>query len=361
MGQPPAEPVAPAAPPASPAAQPAAAQPASVRPSTPQPVQPTARRPGAAAPGVAAGVAAASAPPPAPPEQPPSVQPAAVRPAAAAPRPAQRPAQAAETPPPRPGDLICGDCGIGNDPVRKFCRRCGTSLAKAVVHVEKVPWWRRIIPKRDKKPLAAGERPKSMAPGGAVGGARRSYRRVMGIVFQVLVIAAVVGMVVGYAVVPPWQGAVNDAIGSIRRAIRPDLIEVHPADRATGPAIKGHPAQSAFDLNTETYYAEDLVAGLKPALYVPFSPGTVIDKILVTSGAGKEYRDYARPRILRVEVTAADGSVTTKDLELADTKDLQVFDIAAHDVASVGIAVVDVYTAAKSAVAITEIEFQAFK
>ena len=31
------------------------------------------------------------------------------------------------------GDLICGQCGEGNEPVRKFCRRCGNSLATAEV------------------------------------------------------------------------------------------------------------------------------------------------------------------------------------------------------------------------------------
>ena len=289
------------------------------------------------------------------------MQPAAVRPAAPAARPTPRPTPAAETPPPRPGDLVCGSCGIGNDPARKFCRRCGTSLAEAAVHVEKVPWWRRFIPKREKKVLAAGERPKSMAPGGAVGGVRHSYRRVVSVVFQVLLIAALVGVVVGYAVVPPWQGAVNDLIGSLGRILQPKLVEIHPSGEATGPAINGHRVQAAFDLNTETFYAEDLVPGAQPTLSVPFKPGTSFDKVLVRSGAGKEYRDYARPRILRLEIIAADKSATTKDLVLEDTGELQVFDVTGRDVTLVRLAVVEVHPAAKKAVAITEIEFQAFK
>jgi hypothetical protein len=31
----------------------------------------------------------------------------------------------------QPGDLICANCGEPNDPSRKFCRRCGSSLATA--------------------------------------------------------------------------------------------------------------------------------------------------------------------------------------------------------------------------------------
>jgi hypothetical protein len=32
---------------------------------------------------------------------------------------------------PGAGDLVCGECGETNPPARKFCRRCGTSLASA--------------------------------------------------------------------------------------------------------------------------------------------------------------------------------------------------------------------------------------
>ena len=271
--------------------------------------------------------------------------------------------QAAETPPPRPGDLICGNCGIGNDPARKFCRRCGTSLAEAVVHVQKVPWWRRILPRREKKPLAAGERPKSMTPGGAVGGARRSYRRAMGIVFQVLLLAAVVGMVVGYAVVPPWQGAVNDVIGSLRRMVAPELVAVNTAGKAVGGDVPGHPAQMAVDGFNTTYWAEDLVEGKKPSFRASFSPPTPIDKVLVTSGASDDFQAYARPRVLRVELLDPDDKVVASvTLELKDVKEFQVFDVKAQDVATVRFTVLDVYKSIKrSQVAITEIEFRAAK
>ena len=297
MGQPPAEPLAPAAPPASPAAQPSAAQPASVRPSTPQPVQRTARQPGATAPAAAAASRQ---------HRPRRLRRRSSRPRSSRQR-CDRPPRHLVLPnalrrPPRrlrPGRATwsAADCGIGNDPVRKFCRRCGTSLAEAVVHVEKVPWWRRIIPKREKKPLAAGERPRSMAPGGAVGGARRSYRRVMGIVFQVLVIAAVVGMVVGYAVVPPWQGAVNDVIGSIRGIVAPSWSRsTRPARRADRPS-RGTPPSAAFDGRTTPTGPDDLVDRDEACHLGGLQPGTpLIDKILVTSGAGNDFgttRDHA--------------------------------------------------------------------
>ena len=42
-----------------------------------------------------------------------------------------------------PGDLICGQCGEGNDPVRHFCRRCGNSLDEAIA--VRLPWYRRFF------------------------------------------------------------------------------------------------------------------------------------------------------------------------------------------------------------------------
>ena len=78
------------------------------------------------------------------------------QPAAPAPKARRRPVAPPESF--DPGDLICGKCGIGNKPTRNYCRRCGTSLAEA--DVARVPWWRRLWPKRTKQVKAAGSRPK---------------------------------------------------------------------------------------------------------------------------------------------------------------------------------------------------------
>jgi hypothetical protein len=65
---------------------------------------------------------------------------------------------------PQKGDLICGECGEANVPGRKFCSRCGTSLAAAVV--VKIPWWKRMF-RRKPKSAMAGERPWDDKSGGA--------------------------------------------------------------------------------------------------------------------------------------------------------------------------------------------------
>jgi len=59
----------------------------------------------------------------------------------------RRPAAAPEEPPPAPDDVICPNCGAGNRPQRRFCRRCATPLTEAVA------------PAASSQP-AAGARPK---------------------------------------------------------------------------------------------------------------------------------------------------------------------------------------------------------
>ena len=107
--------------------------------------------PAAPAPPVAAPVLASVAAPAAPPsppavsvvqaDEPMSRRPTSVAPTVARPRPAAR---AMEAPTRRhPGDLICGQCGEGNDPTRHFCRRCGNSLDEAIA--VRLPWYRRFF------------------------------------------------------------------------------------------------------------------------------------------------------------------------------------------------------------------------
>src|SRR5699024_1222381 len=91
---------------------------------------------------------------------PPAV-PAPVKPQAPKPRRHVEPART-EEPPPAPGELICGACGAGNAPHRKFCRRCGATLEDAPVQ-GKAGWWQRRRQRRAARRAgpAAGTRPKT--------------------------------------------------------------------------------------------------------------------------------------------------------------------------------------------------------
>jgi hypothetical protein len=305
------------------------------------------------------GASPASAPVAAEPAQPAARQPTAVQPGLPVARPVPK-VVPAETPPPNPGDLICGNCGIGNDPARKFCRRCGTSLAEAVVATVRIPWWRRIFRRRAKKPLAAGERPKSMR---ADGSTERRLRpgRLLSLAFQIGFMIVVVGAVVGYAVSPAIRDGVSGVFTSIRKIVAPQLVVVNTASKATGPAITGHAAQAAFDGNTLSYWAATFDAAKPPAITAGFSPPADVDKVLLRSGAAGAFQDQPRPKAMKVEFRGADGSVVaSKTIDLQDSPDLQVFDISAAKAASVRFTVTDVYISPKGkAVSITEIEFNA--
>jgi hypothetical protein len=186
-----------------------------------------------------------------------------------------------------------------------------------------------------------------------------SVGRLLRMLAQVLVVALVVGAVVGYAVVPGWRDGVNSTISSIRQKVAPNLVPVRTAGQATGPAAKGHPAQSAFDGFNNTYWAAPTTGGASTAISAAFSPATDISKILVTSGAVPDFQGSPRPHNISVELRNAAGVVVAaKDLELKDTKDLQTFDVAATGVTTFQLTVKSVYASSGGTnVAITEVEF----
>jgi hypothetical protein len=289
-----------------------------------------------------------------------SRQPTAVRPGPERARQAARQAQA-ETPPPNPGDLVCGNCAIGNEPTRRFCRRCGQSLAEAVVAVaRKLPWYRRIF-RRRRRVAAAGDRPKSMRTDGRGGRSGPSVGRLVRLVVQVLVVAALVGAVVGFAVVPSWRDGVNSIVSSIKKVVAPTLVSVRTAGKATGPAVKGHPAQDAFDGFSNKYWAAPAADGATPTISAGFSPATDVAKILVTPGAVPDFQGSPRPRTVSVEFLDATGAVVAaKDLELKDAKDPQSFDVSAKGATTFRLTVKSVYASSGGTnVAITEVEFLA--
>jgi TIR domain len=98
---------------------------------------------------------------------------------------------------PQPGDLICGECGEANSPSRKFCGRCGASLASASTFPP--TWWRRIVPRRRRKALVAGERPwnKDVPSPGEKDKPRWfvAIRWVVGLAIALLVLIALVALI----------------------------------------------------------------------------------------------------------------------------------------------------------------------
>lgn len=320
-----------------------------------------------------------------PPTSPPPVRPAAPpsgRPEGAGPAPrqpeARKPAEPVVRPtvtraPPtrqlRPGDLICGQCGEGNDPQRKFCRRCGASLVEA--EVVPVPWWRRLLQRR-RRPVAAGERP--MRRGGVVAGrrVRRGMLARLRSLLALLLAVATVLAVVGY--VGPWRSTVNDRLAdayrAVRRAVAPTYHPVRPTEALATSAAPGHPPTAAIDQAVNTYWAADTAAerranpdvgdeGEGAQLIVRFAEPVDIDQIGFTLGASEKPEDFlTQPRPRTVHLTFEPSKVG-KDLNLKDTQKFQKAKVSARGVTQVSIQIVSVYGAVEGGKnpSIAEVEF----
>jgi hypothetical protein len=260
------------------------------------------------------------------------------------PRTAPRPY---ETPTRRqPGDLICGQCGEGNDPIRHFCRRCGNSLDEAVA--VKIPWYRRLFRKRV---LSAGERHRGA---GAPGVGSLVFRLI-----RAALLAAVVLGILAYALLPPFRAGVNEKAMSvytpIRKAVAPRYDPVHAyTATATSSIPGGHGAEKAIDGIKNTYWAGDLARDPKPVITLTFAQPVDLAQILITSGAPDDFQSQARPHELHI--VFSDGS--SKDIALVDQAKPQQFAIDAKQVSKVEIHINSIYPSLQGkAVAIQEIEF----
>lgn len=288
----PAAPAAATTPPtsaAAPQAQPTPAQPASVRP---QATQPAAVRPQAG--------------------QPASRQPAAVKPGVQQKR-RVAPPKPPDEPEYKPGDLVCGNCGTGNDPARRFCRRCGTTLVDAIV-ATKPPWYRRIFRRRDRA-LKAGERPKDMGVTERRG--RFSWVRGLLRVKRLFAMLVVLGAAVGigaYSFLPDVRGQVNAGIEEVRRMLMPQMVLIAPVTW-DADSVEGQPDDFAFDAGRNTYWAFDRADG-EPVLTVDFDEKFDLGVVILTSGPKDIRTRFDRPKT--VELTFPDSSARPIILQLDD-------------------------------------------
>jgi hypothetical protein len=271
----------------------------------------------------------------------------------------------------QPGDRICGACGEPNDPSRKFCRRCGTSLTEArVVAAAKLPWYRRIFGGGEKPPkqYAAGERIGSMsksAPkgGGGLGGILKRIGLVRGLLGAVVALG-----IVGYIGIPSFQGAVNGVISKVRTEgiggivdeitgiIKPEVVAVRPVpDTITANgAVDDHPEALLFDLavNTDWQTAEKA-----PEVTVGFEQPVELQSHIVRTGALKGFVDFRRAS--KLEIVFADESVKT--IELEDIPDPQTIEVSGPASGTITIRIVATNGPEAAPIAMSEIEFFAKK
>jgi hypothetical protein len=273
-----------------------------------------------------------------------------------------------------PTDLYCGACGTGNATGRHYCRRCGGVLADpAAPPQEHLGWWQRLVTwfrglrrRPDDTTLAVGERPERWGRLGATpasGGRRRRFRIPTRISLGKLALPLAILSVFGMGIAPVRAKATAlafDGYESVRRVVAPRYVPVTPVAAKADSEQADHPAGAAIDQNTETHWAEGR-RGTLATLTSTFDQPIDVARIGFHAGApGKQFPLQPRPRRVHVVLTAEGSPTVTKDIELADTRDFQVFEVEARDVTAIALTVESVYSGQRgTAVAVSEVQFVA--
>jgi hypothetical protein len=267
------------------------------------------------------------------------------RPQAGPPRPRPKPrTQPGEEVPLRPGDLICGSCGAGNSPTRKFCRRCGHELSDA--DVAHVPWWRRVF-RRRRRTLAAGTRPLASTRSNPLSGARRLLPAVF-----VLVLLAV-----GAYAARPW---IQETVATVLDVVKGSQGFEASIVTATS-AAPGHPARAIIDTDPTKFWAP---AGNPrgEAVTARFAEPQRLVHLLLSPGASvsekRQWVAVGRPRTLVVVLQRSDGDDATETVELADQMGTVQVDLGVSDVEAVTLRLGRTYPGqSEDLVALGELEF----
>ena len=273
------------------------------------------------------------------------------------------------------GDLVCGQCGTGNPPTRKFCRRCGTTLAEAVA--VKVGFFARLRRKFRRKPKSfeAGQRRKSTTGAPST---RKGIGNKLRIVWfrlntHLLKIGAILGLaaVLGLGVEPirdklHLPNVRQTVLNKIREFSKPVYDSVRPEAASADSSASDHGAPLAIDLGDNTYWAAAPAAtgGVGSTLTVKFAKPFDLGRILIHAGAqgdetpGNGFVNEPRPSELRF--TLNNDKANTKTVAVKDTADAQTLTVKGKQVTTVTIEVTGIYPAVEGkgrSVAITELEF----
>ena len=272
---------------------------------------------------------------------------------------ARKPGEAEQrrTPPPKPddepeaqpGDLICGNCGAGNVPTRKFCRRCGASLEQAVT-MAALPWYRRIFRRTPAQPKVAGTRPQKTHSDSQRRAAR--IRRVFALLVSLGVLAAAVWFL------RPYAGGVVDMVKD--RVV--EQVQVTPVGAEASSSTKGHRAAETRDGFKNTFWEprEPGQASGEELEYTFDDPFRLVTVLMIPGASDDqaEFLKHGRPGDVRVSVTTADGEEVEKTWELPDQPGQQSLSVGVDDVVSVRLTIAGSYGADEGRrVAIAEVEF----
>ncbi|MPV48630.1 zinc ribbon domain-containing protein [Pseudactinotalea sp. HY160] len=286
------------------------------------------------------------------PVQPAGVQPAVpapVRPQAPKPRRHVEPAPA-EEPPPAPGDLICGACGAGNAPHRKFCRRCGASLIDAPVQGR--------LSRRERRRLRRSRRRAGPTAGTRPTTRRRRFPVKTVVVLVILALAGTAGWI--------YRSSLATGYNVVLDRVNGNQV-FNPSAATASSSQKGHGADLARNgVNTDYWAPEATGGGDGEWIEFTFDEPFRLVHVLLTSGAStqdKERLAQARPSKVRFSATTGDGTRQIKDLPVEDVGTAQELLLRFDDVTTLRMTVLSSYPPADkdpadARVAVAEVEFR---
>jgi ribosomal protein L40E len=268
-----------------------------------------------------------------------------------------KPQQPTKVEKPKPGQRVCPTCGTGNDPDRKFCRRCGNEIGVAPVEPTPTPeptrrrgssWLSGVLRRGRQEAYMAGQRPESML---SSRGRWRPGSSMM--VFGLLGVLGL-GSVASYLYVP----GVSDTVDQVVRTIQNRIGERQPVN-ITGVqahSTPGYPALNMIDGGSNTWWAGPVSQNGRWQLDFELQERSDLLQINFDSGAdGESFDQLGRPHEILVR---ADGELSPR-YELKDTAEQQVVEVDIQDVEELRIIVLSRYEGLASGdeIAIREVSF----
>jgi hypothetical protein len=262
----------------------------------------------------------------------------------------------------QPGDLVCGACGEGNPPVRKFCSRCGESLIEA--EVVKRPWWKKLLRTRGPKVVQTANGKDSKGKNLTVQrfdlrhSVRKGLRRARFVVGMLVIIGGI-----GYAAIPSLRSAVDSRFdttkGKVLTLVHPTYVPVHALKVTADMAVAGHPGRLAVDEFTNTYWLAPWNGTKQPTLTLTFAHKVTLKEMIFYSGVDANYLAFGRPAVLHLVFSnGASDTLTPADTDKPQTLPIK----GATSITSVEFQILSIYQGnSGSNVAVTEIELFALQ
>jgi hypothetical protein len=259
------------------------------------------------------------------------------------------------------GDSICGNCGEGNAPSRKFCSRCGDSLVAA--EQVKPRWWHRFRRTRGPRTVKLGDESGKAGSGGNLAAHRFDLRHLLTQIYRkgrivVAVIVVIAGVI--YGAYPPFRTKVNSLVTSektkVAGIVDQHFVPIHPLKCTDNGHDAAHPASLACDGFFNNYWLAHWQPAPEPSITMTFAHPVTLKKMILYNGAFGHYVANGRPSSLHLVFSNQESFTITPE----DTPQPQTFSIGnAVLIKSVEIQITSTYQGqgnGASNVAISQIE-----